>query len=108
MTFMLSGKAAIMSELNRAAAATLASNIAANTLTFKDTLSTATTLDDSIAKDDSHINDDIVKSKMAATEELLEMVELGGQHIDNTVESNLDHLKKNSKVKIKLHFDENY
>jgi len=96
--FPYEGKAAIMSELNRAAAATLASNIAANKITFgnkqnADTTSAETT----IVEEDSQLLDDNMKSKMAATEELLEMVELGGEHIDNTVESNFDHLKKISK-----------
>ena len=43
-------------------------------------------------------NDVIIEDKMAATAELLEMVELGGEHIDNIVDDDFNTIKKSAKV----------
>jgi hypothetical protein len=95
--FPYEGKAAIMSELNRQAAATLASNMAANTFTYSANIDNMDPTLESVMAENDQLIDDVINDKMAATEELLEMVELGGEHIDNSVDDEFDHMKKSSK-----------
>ena len=101
-----------MSELNRqAAAATFASNMADGPYTYSSQDNFDTELPYSpqdeepvmvgknLAGTSDQLTDGIIiEDKMAATAELLEMVELGGEHIDNTVHDDFDVIKKSAKV----------
>ena len=101
-----------MSELNRqAAAATFASNMADGPYTYSSQDNFDTELPYSpqdeepvmvgknLAGTSDQLTDDvIIEDKMAATAELLEMVELGGEHIDNIVDDDFNIIKKSAKV----------
>jgi hypothetical protein len=109
--FPYEGKAAIMNELNRqAAAATFASNMADGPYTYSSQDNFDTKLPNSPEEEESvmaaedlmetpeQLTDDvIIGDKMAATAELLEMVELGGEHIDNTVDDDFNTIRKSAK-----------
>ena len=101
-----------MNELNRqAAAATFASNMADGPYTYSSQDNFDTELPNSPEEEESVMKaedlmetpeqltgDVIIEDKMAATAELLEMVELGGEHIDNTVDDDFNTIKKSAKV----------